>query len=187
MIKKCLLILSLFVILKVYAQTDDKCVQVLKLLDKVKNACEAYPPSDYCNIFVGEAVQEIYGIDDFADAGSATGYRSANAIADLLLTNNKWTLIGTCKKQDILDAAQNDANSNRCVIAVWKNGSGNSAHGHISIILPGALKTGWNGMMVPNAANFSLGTDQHNFVCDRLSGAFSYDKRNSVFLYVHND
>jgi hypothetical protein len=184
-----LILNCLFYFITASAQYKDKCNDVLKVLDKVRDACEAYPPQDYCNIFVGSAVKDIYGIDDFVAKGLPTGYYRANKIADLLSSDlsDKWENLGTCDNQDVLNKAQNDANSNRCVIAIWKDKSSDTAHGHIALILPGNLKAGWRDMMVPNSANFSLGTDIHNFVCGGLSGAFGYEKRNSIILYVHKD
>lgn len=186
-----MIILGLLIVPIAYGQTGDKCAQVLQVLDKVKEACQAYPPQDYCNVFVGEATHVIYGIDDFVSPGSPTGYYQANTIAELLMTDlsTRWDNIGNCNDPNALKTAQLDANSNRCVIAIWRNnGSSGGGHGHVSLILPGnlMLSSSW-GLSVPNAANFSLGGDTNNYVCDKLSKAFSKEKIKDVLLYVHKD
>jgi hypothetical protein len=165
----------------------DFCKEVLKVLDSTRNVCERFPASDHCNVFVGKAVQEIYNIDDFVNS-SPSGFYIANQIVDRLFVelSAKWRLIGTCEKQTTLDSAQLFSNSNRCVIAAWKNPVATKP-GHVCLILPGKLKQGWGDMQVPNAANFAQEAPQNNFVCDRLSGAFSKDKRTQVFIFVHEE
>lgn len=173
---------------------NDYCTKVFQVLyDVQKNACSAsdqFPAQENCNVFVGKAVNEIYGITDFISNTSPSDYYIANDIVDLLFTSlsAKWELIGTCDQQETLTKAQSIANSNRCVIAVWKNPNPSpKAHGHVCLLLPGTLKLGWKDMQVPNAANFSQGNPNLNFVCDKLSGAFGREKRNAVFLFVHKD
>lgn len=164
---------------------EDKCTQMLSVLDKVKDACQRYPPQDYCNVFVGQATNDVYGFNDFNSITSPTGYFDANTIVTMLFTtlSDKWDNIGACDKQATLTAGQDYANSNHCVVAVWKNPDPKKS-GHICLVLPGSLSAGWGGMMVPNAANFAMDAPQLNFVCKRLSGAFSSDKKASVFLFV---
>lgn len=169
--------------------SQDRCQDILKVLDKVKNACEIASAQENCNVFVARVVKEMYGINDFENPGSGTGYYSANQIADRLFIElrDKWDNLGSCDQQQVLERAQNTANSNRCVVAVWRNPD-NEGHGHVSIILPGQLKksSSWN-LMVPNAANFALGTDANNFVCDRLSGAFGSGKIKQVYIFAQKN
>ncbi|WP_121356813.1 hypothetical protein [Flavisolibacter nicotianae] len=186
--KLCLFTLLSFVSLFLYAQTEDKCTQVLAVLDKTKGVCEQTPATENCNVFVARVVKEIYGIGDFESSASGSGYLSANQIADRLFIelSDKWENLGSCDQQQVLDNAQNIANSNRCVVAVWRNPD-DKKHGHVAIILPGKQQGGWNGMKVPNAANFAQDTIANNFVCDKLSKAFAFNKIKQVFIFVKKD
>lgn len=185
--KNLLLFALLFMTRALFAQ--DKCTQVIAILDKVNNACQAYPPQEYCNVFVGQAISDMFGIDDFKQNGSATGFYDANTIVTNLFTiwSDKWENLGTGDSQDALGKAQDAANSNRCVIAVWQNPT-SGAPGHLALILPGQLSasTSW-GLNVPNAANFAMNAPSLNFVCDKLSRGFGADKMGSVILFVHKD
>lgn len=168
---------------------QDICTKIDNVVLKTEDVCHRYPsPMDNCNIFIGLAAQDIFNVNDFSDNNSPSGFSSANDIVDRLFTDlsDKWTLIGTCVNQDVLTTAQDDANNNLFVIAVWKNPNpGPSGHGHIAIVLPGKLESGWSGKMVPNAANFSQDPGL-NFVCKRLSGAFKIEKIKDVFVFVRN-
>lgn len=177
------------------AVAQDKCIEAIAVLDKVKDACERFPAAAHCNVFVGRAVKEMYGIDDFVNSAGPSGFLLANQVVSKLFIelSDKWENLGACDSQDALDSAQAAANSNRCVIAAWQNPD-NAQPGHVALILPGQQKKGWvnaqllpNGMMVPNAANFAQGAPNQNFICDRLSGAFGFSKRSAVFLFVRKD
>jgi|GEM_PF-4022308 len=170
------------------AIAQDKCSQVIQLLDQVKDACQAYPPQDYCNIFVGQAISDMYQIDDFKLSASPTGFYDANSIVLNLFTtwSANWQNLGTADSQDVLNAAQNVANSNKCVIAVWRNPNPSNP-GHICLILPGQLTaSGTWGLNVPNSANFAMNAPANNYVCDKLSKAFRANAAPAVYLFVHN-
>lgn len=178
-------ILLLFFFPQKRKQETPSCESVIALVGKTKEVCEKYPTYNHCNVFVGMAVRDIYGFDDFINNKSPSGYYIANEVGDMLFTtlSEKWESLGTCSEQKNLDKAQSMANSNHAVLAVWRNPD-NKKHGHVALVLPGSQKAGWKGMIVPNAASFAQGAAELNFVCDRLSGAFGIDKISAVYLFA---
>jgi hypothetical protein len=184
---KRLFLISIFLILllsKLHAQSNI-CDRLTALIDNTEDVCLRFPSHNHCNVFVGMAIKDIYGFDDFLNKKGPSGYFIANEIVDLLFTelSEKWESLGTCDNQNVLDKAQLIANSNHAVVAVWKNPD-KKKPGHVALVLPGLQQSGWSGMMVPNAANFAQAKDPTNFICSRLSGAFSLDKKSAIYIFA---
>jgi hypothetical protein len=85
-----------------------------------------------CNRFVGRAIAEVYGIDDFKDPTNKGQYLSANLIDTYLVTSHNWVPLGDANSQRSLDEAAMAANKGRAVLAVRQG----EKHGHVAIILP---------------------------------------------------
>jgi hypothetical protein len=139
--------------------------------------------SSPCNRFVGKALADVYGIEDFKDP--LTGqYLSANEIDAYVVTHpDVWASLGDASNQSVLDAAATDAANGRAVIAV-KPGE---VHGHVAIILPGsqADSPSWH-LKVPNSASFFLNKPQQSYVGDKLSKAFSSPEGVRIFGHEAN-
>jgi hypothetical protein len=139
-------------------------------LAEFQSCNEKSDDSSPCNRFTGEALADIYGIDDFKDPTRQGEYLSANLIETFVATSKNWVPLGDADDQRALDEAAQAANQHRAVIAV-KMGE---HHGHVAIILPGELakSTNW-GLNVPNSACFFLGKPAEAYVGDKLSKAFT--------------
>lgn len=130
-----------------------------------------------CNWFVAEALHRLYGVEDFTDSTNGH-WLTANEIADYVRSNDNWSDLGPANSQSVLEDAAQGAGNGQPVIAVLAG----DPHGHVAIILPGALKTatkapwgdGSGGQLkVPNSAAFSLNNVSVAYVGCRLSAAFS--------------
>jgi len=142
-----------------------------------------------CNVFVGRALEAVYGFSDFRVAEGR--YLVANEIADFLVTSPNWTPIGLADSQTVLDDAANFAGS-RPVVAVWRNPVP-TKHGHVVLIGPGPLQpSGWIlskesnpvHLNVPNSAGFSMTSATARYIGDKLSKGFTDDQKSSVLIYV---
>jgi hypothetical protein len=150
---------------------------VLHQLEVCKLAVDDETP---CNRFVGEALERIYRVSDFARANNQ--YASANEIVQLVeVPKNKWQLIGRASDQSVLDRAQTEANAGYPVLAVRPD----SARGHVALIIPGELtvSTSWDGAKVPNSASFLYKDLKGSYIGKGLSFAFSKAKRPDVKIY----
>jgi hypothetical protein len=139
--------------------------------------------SSPCNRFVGRAMADVYGIEDFKDPSTGQ-YLSANEIDAYVVTHPEtWASLGEASKQSVLDAASADAANGRAIIAV-KPGE---VHGHVAIILPGSQtdSANWH-LKVPNSASFFLGKPQQSYVGDKLSKAFSSPDGVKIFGHEAN-
>jgi hypothetical protein len=136
-----------------------------------------------CNVFLGRALQRVYGISDFTDSARPGGYMSANQIATYVTVDSKWTSLGNASSQANLTQAQGYANLMKAIIATY-TAPGN---GHVCLILPGMLQaSGSWGLNVPNSASFFLNNPMASYVGGPLSKAFSADKKGNVNLYGRN-
>lgn len=134
-----------------------------------------------CNRFVGRALSDVYGIDDFKDPGKPGEYISANLIETYVVTHNDlWVLLGDAGDQKVLNEATTDANQGHAVIAV-EQGKG---HGHVALVLPGAqtYSSNWK-LQVPSSAAFFLGNPKEAYVKDKLSKAFSTPSGVRIFAH----
>lgn len=141
-----------------------------KLNDLMK--CDpADPGNDQspCNTFAGKGIELVYGYSDFK---TSTGYLDAKHIATFVASSDRWVDAGTVFDATNNVCAQSLANTGHAVVAVQMSSA--DPHGHIALVLPGALvKSGkWN-MPVANSASFFIGQPLRGYVNDMLSNAFS--------------
>ena len=124
-----------------------------------------------CNYFVAKGLQELYSVSDFIPSSNNGRWLTANEIANYVRTHSdRWTLLGNADKQQVLSDAAAGAAQRQPTIAVMKG----DPHGHVAIILPGALHRSGNWKLnVPNSAAFSLDNVNKAYVFCRLSFAFS--------------
>jgi hypothetical protein len=134
-----------------------------------------------CTNFIGESVKRVYNLDDFYLPAQGR-YLRAGEIHSYLSETKKWTLIGKCYDQKTLEAAQQHANANKAVVAVYMDASG---LGHVVLIVPGELTTSGSwGLKVPNAVSFPVTDPQKSFVDKGLSFAFTKNMMKDVHIYV---
>ncbi len=147
--------------------------------------CESGPVNGInpCNKFIGNALRTVYNINDFysRDLGR---HLLVSEISSYLNGNPNWTLLGRGYEQQALTAAQAHANAGKAVVAIYLNQEG---LGHLSIILPGELKTsGTWGFQVPNSASFFITDPGKSYVGKGLSYAYERPLLNGVLLYARN-
>lgn len=133
-----------------------------------------------CSSFIGESIAKVYKTNAFFSE-KLNRFLRITEISKSLVENGQWTQIGHAYEQDALKEAQNQANANKAVIAVYTTTSG---VGHIAIILPGKLQySGSWGFNVPNAASFLFNDAKKSFVDKSLSYAFTKNMIKDVVLY----
>ena len=133
-----------------------------------------------CSKYVGLALKEVYKTNDFY-LQTEKRYMTNSEIADYLQKNEKWKLLGKAYDQKVLEEAQNIANANRPVMAIYVN-SENICH--TAIVLPGELKlSGTWGFKVPNSVSFFFNEPENSYVGKPLSYAFRRDMIMQVLIY----
>ena len=137
----------------------------------------------HCSTFIGESLTNVYDLDDFySEKGKR--YLMIHEISQTLIDNGKWTLLGRGYDQEALLEAQNRANANKAVVAIY---NGSAGVGHIALILPGeAVPSGTWGFNVPNSASFFLHEPGKSYVGKGLSYAFGKSMIKDVLLYSRN-
>ena len=136
-----------------------------------------------CHRFIGQALKNVYQINDFYSE-NLKRYLVVSEIGQFLDKNEQWKLLGKCYDQKTLTKAQNLANSGQAVVAVYINDDG---LGHLSIILPGKLKTsGTWGLKVPNTSSFFSFKPENSYINKGLSYAFMRSQITKVKLYARN-
>lgn len=120
-----------------------------------------------CNTFAGRGLEQIYGLTDFK---TASGYLSANAIADYLGSHSTWERIGSVRDEGSNLCAQALANAAYPVVASLKQ----SGHGHIALVLPGdpTISPSWGNIWVANSASFFYNNPYEAYVGEAISKAF---------------
>jgi hypothetical protein len=136
---------------------------------------------DDCVQYTGRALQMVYRINDFYSRDQAR-YLTISEIADFLSTTNTWDLLGHSYEQQTLNDAQERANKNHAVVAVYTNKEG---LGHVVLVTPGKLQpSGSWGLSVPNAASFFVTQPEKSFVDKGLSFAFGKNLMKDVLIYA---
>jgi hypothetical protein len=138
-----------------------------------------------CNIFVGHALETLFGNTDFKTGDDA--YMLANDIVNGLENpgNAGWTKLGEATDQGVLDAAQEKANAGLPVVAARAGVDGRP--GHVALIIPGTAQAYdfdgfmWNGLVAPNTASFFLDKPERGFIGCPLSAV--WHKPSGVGLY----
>lgn len=133
-----------------------------------------------CSKFTGESVNNIYKVNDFY-SDELKRYLTNTEITKSLEGNSHWKKLGFDLNQESLTAAQNSANSNKAVVAIYSDDNG---MGHVAIILPGSLTpSGSWGLNAPNSASFFMNSPSRSYVGQSLSYAFSKSMINKVLIY----
>lgn len=134
-----------------------------------------------CSSFITESINVVYPLNSLhleASAGTVAMLSSHKQ-------NTQWTILGKAYQQDALTRAQDLANDQRAVIAVYQLPGGDVLH--MALILPGNLSfSGSWGFSVPNSASFFLATPEKSFVEKGLSYSFAKSMIKDVTLYVRN-
>lgn len=134
-----------------------------------------------CGSLTGESLKKVYNINDFYSS-SKKRYMAASEISSFVKENGKWSELGPSFDQSVLEAAQQNANNKKAVVAVYQDESG---LGHVALIVPGQLTpSGSWGLKVPNTASFLASDPQRSFVEKGLSFAFTKSMMKDVVLYV---
>ncbi|MBT1689939.1 hypothetical protein [Dawidia soli] len=134
-----------------------------------------------CNKLQGETLNTVYKVNDFFSQ-KAGRYMTVSEVAGFLKQSGSWTALGPAYLQETLSQAQQAANENKAVVAVYQNAS---AVGHVALILPGELEaSGSWGLNVPNTASFFLPDPGRSFVAKGLSFAFTKIMLKDIAVYV---
>lgn len=134
-----------------------------------------------CTKLQGETLNTVYKINDFFSQ-KAGRYMTVSEIAGFLKKNGSWTALGPAYLQETLTQAQQAANENKAVVAIYQNAS---AVGHVALVLPGELEpSGSWGLNVPNTASFFLPEPGRSFVAKGLSFAFTKIMLKDITFYV---
>lgn len=145
-------------------------------------ACTGSRSEKYqCSSFIGESIAKVYKTNAFF-SDKLSRFLHITEISKSIVENGEWNQIGYAYDQKALDKAQDHANANKAVIAVYMTPAG---VGHIALILPGKLQySGSWGFNVPNAASFFFNDSEKSFVDKGLSYAFSKNMIKDVILYA---
>jgi hypothetical protein len=133
---------------------------------------------------LAKALRLLFGIADFDSPDLPGEFLAANEIVDYVAAHpEQWTLLGPASSQVTLERAQEYANLNTPVIAVYAA----SPHGHVAVVLPGSLRYSgqWN-LLTPNSASVFLNRPYKSYVGQMLSNSFQASHLPSVKLYSRN-
>lgn len=136
-----------------------------------------------CNHFLGNALKQIYKIDDFYSSPDER-HMLAHEIAEFLKNSEKWTLLGYGFEQKALTEAQRLANDNKAVVAAYVSDQG---VGHVAYIVPGDMRlSGIWGIQVPNSASLFPSDPSKSYVSKPLSYSFEGTQVKRVLIYARN-
>lgn len=184
---KSIFTISLFFIISVSgAQTINKNWKqdISKSLEEFK-ACDnsSYTGINPCNKYIGMSLNTVYMVNDFYSASDKRHMR-VSEISDYLKSTSQWTFLGYAYDQKALNSAQQLANNNKAVVAVYLNEEG---LGHMSLITPGeqTLSGTW-GFRVPSSVSFSVSNPEKSYLDKGLSYSFEKHHLKHVFIYARN-
>jgi len=167
-----------------YGQTSNKKWKedLNSTLEEFQSCATSKSDKAPCSSFIAESINVVYPLNGvYLDA-------SASAVPLLMSShkqNAQWTILGKAYEQDALARAQDLANDQRAVIAVYQLPGGDVLH--MALILPGNLSfSGSWGFSVPNSASFFLATPEKSFVGKGLSYSFAKSMIKDVTLFVRN-
>lgn len=133
-----------------------------------------------CSSFISESLAKVYKVNAFY-SDKLKRHLHIYEISKSMIDGGQWTLLGHAYEQKALNEAQQNANANKAVIAVYTTASGGK---HIALILPGKLDySGSWGFNVPNSASFFFDDPAKSYVGKGLSYAFSKNMIKDVALY----
>ena len=133
-----------------------------------------------CYKYIGESVNLVYQVNDFFSK-EYERYLSGSEIIEFIKSGSQWKSLGFGYDQKALDEAQNYANADKAVIAVYMS---DEQIGNVSLILPGKLSmSGSWGFNVPNSASFFVSEPRKSYLDKGLSYAFTRSMIRSVTIY----
>jgi hypothetical protein len=133
-----------------------------------------------CSKFFAESLFMVYELKDFYPE-EGKRYPTGTEIASMVQSDAAWTEIGPAYVQENLSKAQELANKNEAVLAIF---IGEDKLGHVSMILPGKLQaSGSWGMSVPNSVSFFIHSPSKSYANKPLSYAFARNMIKNVVLY----
>ena len=145
---------------KPQTKMDDKVQQGLNELVSQASACSGAD----CGTYLAKALKTVYGVDDFSGKAARDIYKGAKS-------NSDWTDLGAATDQSVLDKAQQSANCNKPVLAVWAGADGS---GHAALVIPGnETPSGTWKLKTPNTASFFVNNPKKSFADKPLSHAFT--------------
>ena len=104
-------------------------------------------------------------------------------IYDFLEKSGQWTSLGHVYEKDVLTKAQELANGNQAVVAIYLEKQ--ARIGNIALILPGELEpSGSWGFRAPNSSSFFINEPELSYVNKALSYAFRKRLVKDVLIYV---
>ncbi len=135
-----------------------------------KLGCKTYPAKALCG---------VYEITDFVDPNVPTNYVEINEIINVINASGYWGLLGDADDQEVLDQAQQYANTGVAVIAV----NTKKEHGNVAIILPGEQSPSgsWGGLNCPNSASFFMKGHKNSYIHKGLNYAWKKPKDIQIF------
>jgi len=153
-----------------------------KSVEEFKNCTQVIEDGiNSCSKYTGESVNTVYQVNDFYSEDNED-YLSGAEIIKILESSTQWKKLGLALIQEVLNEAQNNANANKAVVAVYVPEDG---IGHIALILPGELTpSGSWGLNTPNSASFFMNDQQRSYSEKGLSYAFSKSMLGRISLFV---
>jgi hypothetical protein len=156
---------------------------VAKLMDQFLNCSGATSDNHKCSAFISESMAKVYKLNSLYSEKSKR-YLLMSEMSGLFTQPAQWTALGHAYEQKALTEAQERANANKAVVAVYTTPEGIR---HIALILPGELQfSGSWGFQVPNSASFVLNDPPKSYVGKGLSYAFARNMIKDVTLYAKN-
>jgi hypothetical protein len=163
---------------------------VISKLSVLQQCRAAIDDRTACNVFLGRALELLFGNTDFKTSGG--GYMLANDIASGLENTGAsmgWSKIGVATDQGALNNAQAAANAGKAVVAarMGRVDAGGVTHpGHVVLIIPGTAQRydftdtvngheiafRWGTLVAPNSASFFLDRPDKFFIGCPLSATW---------------
>jgi len=153
--------------------------ELTKSLDDFIKCAKTSADKATCGATVGQSLATVYKQDAFFSK-KLNRFLKANEISEIVEESKRWKAMGYAYDQKVLDQAQQVANGNKPVIAVYRmNGLS-----HVVLILPGTLHySGSWGFKVPNSASFSHIEPDKSYVGKGLSYGFQKSMMKNITLY----
>ncbi|MEM6846425.1 MAG: hypothetical protein AAF632_29740 [Bacteroidota bacterium] len=163
------------------AQSSDWKQQLQQELEAFKSCMNQNENGD-CRTVLGKSIKLVYNINDFYNAQSG-GYLTPQDIGSELAKTNEWKSLGFAYNQDALIEGQKAANTNKPVLAVYRDEEGQALHA--VMLLPGELQASgsWN-LKVPKVASFFTHEPEKSFVDKTMAYAFSKTMLLRIELYA---
>ena len=147
------------------------------LLESFNYCRESAENTLQCKFFIAKAIEEYYGVSDFKVNDEYIDYEK---IKDAVETSPQWTKLGAASDQNVLNAAQKNANEGKAVLAIKTD----EEYGHVVLILPGQLEKApsWEGLSCPKVASFFMIPSLQPFV--NRSIAYAWKNPTGIFIYA---